>query len=156
MLKINIKGATRSQKKHLTSFIHFCHRKLMPRMKYLEINIQVKKFLDDEYTGFCFPTYYADNYKPREFVIEINRFLRLRDFLETIAHEMVHVKQFARGELYQSLKNHRHKWLGEWFKKDPEYWDRPWEIEAHGRELGLFLRWVDENDLSAKLWTKIR
>ena len=35
----------------------------------------------------------------------------------------------------------------------PKYWDRPWEIEAHGREVGLFLQWVDKEGLQKKPWT---
>ena len=31
----------------------------------------------------------------------------------------------------------------------------PWEIEAHGRETGLFIRWVEENDFATKKWTQI-
>ena len=28
------------------------------------------------------------------------------------------------------------------------YWDLPWEIEAHGREVGLFIRYCEENKLA--------
>jgi len=48
----------------------------------------------------------------------------------------------------------------EWFGKtyNPEkvsYWDLPWEIEAHGRECGLFIRWAEEKDLAKYQWTQV-
>ena len=49
---------------------------------------------------------------------------------------MVHVKQYARRELHSD----KHVWMGKTVDPDDvNYWDRPWEIEAHGRPLGLFI-----------------
>ena len=64
--------------------------------------------------------------------------------LETVAHEMVHAKQFARGELYESTRTNKHRWQGKWLFKEP--WVigiLPGEIEAHGRECGLFIQWAE-------------
>jgi hypothetical protein len=38
--------------------------------------------------------------------------------------------------------------------KKVSYWDLPWEIEAHGREVGLFVRWCEANNYTAK-WTQL-
>jgi hypothetical protein len=46
------------------------------------------------------------------------------------------------------------------FKKDivnsnkVSYWDQPWEIEAMGREEGLFIQWIEKMNLSGQTWTK--
>ena len=56
--------------------------------------------------------------------------------------------------MYESTRLGRHRWQGEWLATDPDYWDQPWEIEAHGRECGLFVRWAEENKLGHKKWTK--
>ena len=32
---------------------------------------------------------------------------------------------------------------------------RDWEIEAHGREVGLFVRYCEDNKLAKYKWTKI-
>ena len=88
----------------------------------------------------------------RTFELEIDKTQSLRGLLETIAHEMVHVKQYARGELSAD----KHVWMGKTY--DPEeinYWDLPWEIEAHGREIGLFVRYCEANNLSKYKWTQI-
>ena len=31
---------------------------------------------------------------------------------------------------------------------------RTWEIEAHGRELGLFIRWAEKNKLGKRAWAR--
>jgi len=48
---------------------------------------------------------------------------------KTVAHEMVHVKQFLRGELTNGFK-----WLGSDAWKHAEYEEQPWEHEAEKYE----------------------
>ena len=65
---------------------------------------------------------------------------------------MVHVKQYARRE----LDPNKEVWMGKTYNpKDVNYWDLPWEIEAHGREVGLFVRYCEENNLAKHKWTQI-
>lgn len=81
---------------------------------------------------------------PRTFTIRIDSNLSRKNQLLTLAHEMVHVKQFANGE----MKDHRRKPdVVQWNKQSvnceqTEYWDLPWEIEAYGREYGLYIRYT--------------
>lgn len=151
---INIKGGTKSQQKYVKSITEFCVKHLMPRMKNLELNIRLRDFGKDDSFGYCLATNEADPARPREFDIDINRKVRLRLMLETVAHELVHVKQFARGELYQSSMTAKHRWQGKWLNKNLSYWDLPWEIEAHGRETGLFVRWAENERISHLKWTQ--
>jgi hypothetical protein len=55
--------------------------------------------------------------------------------MTTLAHEMVHVKQFAKGQ-YRTGLNRKgdttYYWMGK--KVNKPYLDRPWEIEAYSRE----------------------
>jgi hypothetical protein len=58
----------------------------------------------------------------RTFIIDVALY---GNWISTLAHEMVHVKQFAKDELDPALTR--------WKKKDhsrTEYWDQPWEKEA--------------------------
>jgi hypothetical protein len=88
--------------------------------------------------------YNASN-KAREFLIRIHAGLGVRDILETLAHEMVHVKQFAYGHTNDTLS----KWHDLKINSDDlDYWDHPWEIEAHGMEGGLLTKFV----VSEELW----
>lgn len=142
---IEVTGGTTSQRSKVQSMIEFCIKTLMPRMQTLEITVKL-----------CTPEAKAMGYcleldTKREFEIKADCKLKLRKLLETIAHEMVHVKQYARRELHPSTN----AWMGKTVNPDKVlYWDLPWEIEAHGREVGLFVRWCEENQLGHLKWTQ--
>ena len=59
---------------------------------------------------------------------------------------MVHVKQYATGELRDALRGPTlHRWRNKPYDaKVVDYWDHPWEIEAYGREYGLYLRFREK------------
>jgi len=142
---ITVIGGKPNQRKYVESISEFCIKTLMPRMRNLDITIKLKT-LKDAY-GYCLET---DN--KRTFEIEVHRDLKLRTLLETVAHEMVHVKQYARRELHPV----HNTWCGKTYNpKKTSYWDLPWEIEAHGRETGLFIRWAEQENLGTKKWTQI-
>ena len=148
---VNIKGGSKTQKKHTRTMVEFCVNMLMPRMKTLEINVHIKDFKEDDSYGYAIATNEACDVRPREFDVDINKHTRLRRLLETVAHEMVHVKQYARRE----MNPHSDNWLGKTYNpKKVSYWDLPWEIEAHGREVGLFIRWAEQQKLGHMKWTQ--
>ena len=92
---IEIIGGTQSQRNYATSMVYFCIDMLMPRMQTLDI--EVKLTAPQGAMGYCLET---DN--NRTFEIELDRKLTLRKLMETLAHEMVHVKQYARREFHPS------------------------------------------------------
>jgi len=141
---ITVTGGKEYQRKHVESIVNFCITTLMPRMRTLDIT--VKLCSPKGAMGYC-----LELDSNREFEIEVDRTLRLRKLLETVAHEMVHVKQYARRELHPSTD----KWMGKTYNpKKVSYWDLPWEIEAHGRETGLFVRWCEQENLGNQSWTQ--
>jgi hypothetical protein len=98
----------------------------------------------DEY-GFASIEDYNTKKQPRSFLIEIHPHLGSRRILETLAHEMVHVKQYIENETNDELT----RWRGK--KVDPDkidYWVQPWEIDAYGRETGLLTKFA----ISEQLW----
>jgi hypothetical protein len=64
----------------------------------------------------------------------------LDSMLATLAHELVHVAQYASGRLQQEFKQGprggRAKWRRYWHGKfcSARYWDMPWEIEARAHQ----------------------
>jgi len=67
-----------------------------------------------------------------------NRFFNIdlclySNWLANLAHEMVHVKQFARDELDAGLT----RWKSNKYCDNIEYWDQPWEKEARKLEMKL-------------------
>ena len=92
--------------------------------------------------GSC--EYLDTNDRPREFKIICKPSLSRPEILRTIAHELVHVKQFARGEMKEYLFKNAVRWNKQTiFHEDIDYWDYPWEIEAFGREIGLYAKYVE-------------
>lgn len=64
--------------------------------------------------------------------------LTMTELFNTIAHEMVHVKQHAKGHLKAYTKRngqHGYKWMGKAHKSDP--YNSPWELEAYSKEVVL-------------------
>jgi hypothetical protein len=142
---ITVTGGKAHQRKYVESITEFCIKTLMPRMRTLDITINLTT--PKGAMGYCLE---LDN--NRTFEIEVDRTLTLRKLLETVAHEMVHVKQYARKELTPTGD----KWCGKTVNpKKTSYWDLPWEIEAHGREAGLFIRWAEQENLGHKSWAQI-
>ena len=87
-------------------------------------------------------TWIAEPVKPRRFEIHLDSRLSVKRCFEILAHEMVHVKQFARGELVDNPGGKTAKWQGKrvTIRDDDGYWTQPWEIEAYGRQPGLYTR----------------
>jgi hypothetical protein len=141
---ITVTGGKPNQRKYVESMVEFCINTLMPRMKTLDITVRL--CTPKGAMGYCLE---LDN--KREFDIEIDRTQPMRKMLETLAHEMVHVKQFARRELHPA----NDEWYGKTYNpKKVDYWDLPWEIEAHGRETGLFIRWAEQTGTAKYAWTQ--
>lgn len=105
-----------------------------------------------EYKAYC--ERIPSTAKPRRFRIVINANLGPRSLLESLAHEMVHVKQYAKGELKDYVYSKHVKWCGVKMlydeEDDDQYYDSPWEIEAYGRQVGLYSgfkhRYLDGKD----------
>lgn len=112
------------------------------QVKKIYVEVIFKKKLEDNNQGTCFYEGKYDNFK--EFTLEVAKGYTVRETLQTIAHEMVHLKQFYLGELKDGLiPAHISLWKGvKVNEKSVDYWDLPWEIEAYGRERGLYHRFV--------------
>ena len=127
--------------------VRFCAEKLMSKRLAESLLIRVE-FIDkldenNEFDGDC--GYEDEDLRPKEFVIRVNNNLKLSKKLRTICHEMVHVKQYATGEMRYMWRPARNtKFQGTLYPDEFDYWDSPWEIEAFGREPGLYTRWIDE------------
>jgi hypothetical protein len=89
------------------------------------------------------------------FEIELVMKDKLKDMIVTLMHEMVHVKQYALGELEldKLILNENglsvcRLWHGEEVYPDEiDYFDLPWEIEAFGREHGMMVQWARQTNL---------
>ena len=131
---IIVNGGSKTQQKYAFSMAEFVCQKfdMAPN-----IEINFKRMSKDPNYGYC--CHLDDN----DFEIEIKRTLKLRAMLTTLAHELIHVKQYVYGDYDDEAE------------EKMDYWDKPSEIEAHGREVGLFIRWAEKNRLSHNKWTQV-
>ena len=116
----------------------------------MTVDIHFKKdmFKNENHYGNCI--WEDEHRRGNEFTINIDPDQNVKMLLNSIAHELVHVKQWAKGEYYELLHEPKvYKFNGKKVDtKKVDYWDTPWEIEAHGRAIGLVVLWVRANKLS--------
>jgi hypothetical protein len=62
----------------------------------------------------------------------IDSSLGFERLLLTLAHEMVHVKQYAKGQVKNNSQGKVRFWMGKSVRKD--YYEQPWELEAFSKE----------------------
>lgn len=60
----------------------------------------------------------------------------------TLSHEMVHVRQLAKGQMKFLPKNAR-MWMGKYYDKNTKYMDQPWELDAFARQEIVLRRAID-------------
>ena len=72
-MEMIVTGGTATQRKHAEGIAWFSANKLMPRMDSLIVNIKIKSFGKDDTLGYCLPDDDANEARPREFNIEINK-----------------------------------------------------------------------------------
>ena len=144
---LHIKGSNKAFRKLVESATWFYAEKLMGKrlISGLEITINLKKNLLAKEGNEGSVIWEDDGFRPKEFTVELDSTVKIRNLLITLAHEMVHVKQWARNEMYEySNTIGMVRFKGEKIHlKKTEYWDYPWEIEAYGKQLGLFVRFCE-------------
>lgn len=60
----------------------------------------------------------------------------------TLAHEMVHVKQIAKGTL-KTIEGVNY-WMGKKYSRRTKYLDQPWEVEAFSKQELLFRKVIEK------------
>jgi hypothetical protein len=141
-LILRTKGVTLTQneRKILKMATHFYASRLMSDRlsNSLEINVNVIKdfYAQNKILGEAFPKG-DDSKNKKQFVINLEWNKIGKKLLQCLAHEMVHVKQYAKGELKFHERGNLVTFQREQYQGD-EYWESLWEIEAYGREVGLY------------------
>ena len=77
------------------------------------------------------------------YMVVIKPTRKLKDIGLTLAHEMVHVKQLAKGIL-KNKQNGVNIWAGKRYTKRTKYLDQPWEIEAFSKQELILRRAFEE------------
>ena len=154
-MHIEITGGTKLLRQQIESVARFSADMLMSKrlQKNLWLEFELTRELYKSECNLGDVMWNDRNHSPRDYSIRIDITVPRRRILESVCHEMVHVKQFATGNWVELDKTKINRWFGEDINPLPNYWDRPWEIEAHGREVGLFIRWAEKHGLAKQSWT---
>jgi hypothetical protein len=112
----------------------------------ITIKIRIHDTLDAG--GYCDYEVDDETLTPRTFIIDILRTRRKINMFKVLAHEMVHAKQTAKGEMKDRIVKSKYVtlWFGEKYTEDVSYWDHPWELEAYGLEHSLVAKFLIEHD----------
>jgi hypothetical protein len=100
-------------------------------------SVVIKLEQDCKGMGYTIPIDILDSY-----VVVIKTKMSIKDIGLTLAHEMVHVRQFAKGIL--KSKNGVSYWKGKRYAKKTNYLDRPWEQDAFARQEIVFRKSIEE------------
>ncbi|AGS80972.1 hypothetical protein [Caulobacter phage Cr30] len=121
----------------------FYASKLMDGRLVRHLNVEIVLDNSLPYAGKCCSD--DDHSKPRYFLIHLNPNAPGDHVLQALAHEMVHVKQYATGELFDFM-NGWVSWKGQKFQMlgndCDEYESYPWEKMAYDLEESLFEDWL--------------
>ena len=113
-------------------------QKLYPKV-FVTLNFQKFKRGSNDY-AYC--DWIDESDRKRDFMITLDARLNKKETLLALAHEMVHVKQYAKGEMRDIFRPTRMvNFQGvRYMHEEMDYWEQPWEIEAYGREKGLYVK----------------
>jgi len=137
MNTIEVTGGTKLQRDLATKVVEWYIKKILPRMRTLDITVNLTNCIKNGAYGYC-----MEGDSNRDFEIEVDKSLRLYDFVSTLTHELTHMKQYARGEM-KYMSDGRTRWKKKIYRKI-SYADSPWEKEAFKVEKQLALQCFEE------------
>ena len=149
---LHVKGSNKATREFVRKAAWWYAEKLMGKrlMANLEIEVILKKGMiakDNTEATAIWEDDDARNH--RVFTIEVDPSPTIRNILITLAHEMVHVKQWAKNEMKEYCIPGEVRYMNKKYNlENIDYWDYPWEIEAFGRQLGLFVRFCKETGIA--------
>ena len=146
MTLISVAGGTSKQRSIAQNAAYWALDKLTSKrlQNNLYVNIEFRKFtVEHDGNNVATTTWDDDNIRPRDFLVEVDRCLSDDELIETIIHEMVHVKQFAKEELKERFKPYyRELWYGVEIDTENKYMSLPWEKEAYKLQEKLYNEYI--------------
>ncbi|QPX48116.1 hypothetical protein PQC13_gp151 [Synechococcus phage S-SRM01] len=110
--------------------------KFLPRHK-IHLEIVHRGLKRDCVYGYC--DFVGESYRPREFLIELDTYMHEDLYIQTLLHELVHLRQWVVG----SLRQKRGKmYYGKECVEDIDYWHQPHEIIARREEILLYQKYM--------------
>ena len=112
--------------------------KFLPRHK-IHVEILHRGLKREGVNGYC--DIVGEQYRPRQFLIELDTYMDEELYIQTLLHELTHLRQWVVGSL-------RVRYGKLCYSKEPvekyEYWHQPHEVEAREQEETLYLEYLLE------------
>jgi hypothetical protein len=112
--------------------------RFFPRHK-IHVNILHRGLKREGVNGYC--DIVGEQYRPRQFLIELDTYMYEELYIQTLLHELTHLRQWVVGSL-------RVRYGKLCYSKEPvekyEYWYQPHEVEAREQEETLYLEYLLE------------
>ena len=121
-------------KKRCKSITTWFINKYLPRHK-LTIDVVHRSLMKDDCYGYLDATSYS---RPRDFTISLHSKMKDIDYVKTLLHELVHLKQWVEGSL--TLKSGRTYYKGK-NVSDIKYYEQPHELEAFKLQEELYIQY---------------
>lgn len=120
-----VSGGNKQLREIAHKTVAHCIDYLVPDSNKLEIEVKLKNVGGDA-MGYC-----TMGDTRRQYELEIEKDQTLREFVGTIVHEMVHLKQYYLKEMDPTTNEEgKLRWKDEEVPKGTSYSDLPWEQEA--------------------------
>ena len=124
-IQLNIKNS--GTKEFIGMVVKFFEKELKLKNSSWTLDVRTKRGMRLEGTRGCV-TYVG----PKYLIMLVDSGLDMERLVLTLAHEMVHVKQYARGQIKHKLGGKTYYWMGRPIRK--QYYEQPWEVEAFSKE----------------------
>ena len=130
-----VEAHSKQKKQFIEAILHYIIKQLGLTNTRKSLLIRLEK--DCEGMGYTVPVDILDSY-----VVIIKPSMSIKSIGVTLAHEMVHVRQMAKGIL--KIKNGVNYWCGKRYTKRTKYLDQPWEQDAFARQEIVFRKAITE------------
>lgn len=141
-MKISVRGKNDVlSKQHIRYIVKLFGKLILTPQLYPNINLLIQNMnLDKNTWGYCGASDIEEK-RPRSFEILLNSNLSKNKQIKTLAHEMTHLRQIAKGQ-FITYEYGSYRWNGEKLEMtQDEYSNMPWEIEANLSEETLLLEY---------------
>jgi hypothetical protein len=122
MLFTDIIGATTSQEIASKSVLFWYDKNFLKEYEY---DVTVEHSHIKEHSAIMHVSGELED--PREFTIEIHKYLNGKEYVMTLIHEMIHIEDYIKGNLTE--QDGKRYWKGVFYESD-DYENQPWEIRA--------------------------
>lgn len=151
----------RGGKKHQRQLARLIARKVIPNLvgtrlyQKISLDIVIRKDLQkrEQMYGSC--DWLDHNERPKFYEIELDDQMSFKNTAITICHELIHLKQFAKGQLKDYGHSEKARWMQTIVNHERvKYHNLPWEKEAYALQNKVFIKMLKTAD--CKTLTKLK